>query len=146
MAKLVAFFACEKVIFEKQHETPTIVAVVQRVVFQADMPEPIPKDALAPMPWQIFTMWMHDPDEKDKEFVQKSEVTFPDGSPAIFQASLPFKGTDLYSTNAVRLVGFPIGHDLVQVKMWLESEKGEKIFPEVFYSVQVQKLAKDHAV
>lgn len=143
MLALRALLACEKVIFEKEHGTPSLISVLQRIIFQAaeDVPDALPKDAMAPITWHIFTIWTHDGKEDiGKKFVQQAQLESSDGEMLPVKATLPFTTEEDFSINSVRIIGFPVGYSKVNIKVWLESETGEVLSPESVYPIRVERL------
>src|SRR5579864_449081 len=139
MPKLLAFLICEKVIIEKQHDTPSLISIAQTVVFQVapGAPAEIPKDAVAPYNWSAFSVWLSEDTDIGKKFVQQIEIILPDGSIGPVKTDLPFVQGDRMSFNAINGMGFPVGlPGIVKFKMWLESESGEILSPEYFYPIE----------
>jgi hypothetical protein len=143
MLNLLAFLVCEKVIFEKDFETPSLISVMQKVVFQGteEVPESLPVNTMAPLSWQIFTVWMSEPEDIGKRLIQQAVIETPDNSPSPVKTFLPFTVKDGFNTNAIKILGFPVGYPSVKIKIWLESESGEKISPDFFYPIGIERLA-----
>lgn len=149
MPKLLAFVACEKVIIEKQFETPTVISIMQRVMFQmqaqameaAGLTE-IPANAIAPFKWSIFTVWDYEADDVGKTFHQKSDVIMSDGSTGIVKVDLPFIMKDELNFNVANIIGFPVGQlGILTLRVWLESPTGEVLVAPVGYPIKVEKTA-----
>lgn len=148
MPKLLAFIVCEKVILEKEHETPTIVSVIQRIQFQTAPGSPmLPQDAMAPMSWQIFTIWLNEGEGVGKNLLQKFELVMPDNSPAPggVKGTISFVEKSSFNFNVIKIMGFPVGHPNVKVRLWLESPTGEMLSPDHFYPIEVQNITASSA-
>jgi len=149
MPKLLAFIVCEKVILEKQFETPTLVSVMQRVMFQAPAPAPntegpaIPANALAPLRWAIFSMWTAEESEIGQSFRQKCDLLMPDGTTgSLLNIDLPFTVKDLSIINVGTATGFPIGQlGTLNLRMWIETDGGDMVTPRYIYPIKVEQTA-----
>jgi len=127
MPKLILFAVCEKVILDGQNNA-SIINVVHGL--QAAIPTqgpiigPIPRNAVAPTTWSIFALWKPAPGDTDKEFLQKSEVLWPDGT--VFnttEAPFKFVGNKTHQ-NAINVLGFPVGQiGDVTVNLWVEHDR-----------------------
>jgi hypothetical protein len=144
MAKLLSFLACEKPIIDKG-DVPTLVAIMQGVSAALVLPEgverpPIPRDALAPKPWSIFTIWQTEGNEIGKTFHQKNEIVLPDDLPlAQLSGDLKFVARELLNFNYVNLQGFPVGLEgKVNVVVWLENEAGAVVQAKTNYPILVK--------
>jgi len=84
---------------------------------------PLPENAISPARWAVFTLWQHTPEEKDIEFVQRTEVLSPSGE-KFAEITTTFKITeneDLQSKNHVEILGLPIGTEgFLKIRVWLE--------------------------
>ena len=141
MPRLLAFLACEKVVIEKQFETPSLISVMQKVMFQPSEGVEIPVNAIAPYKWAVFTMWVREQGDDGKTFRQKCELIMPDGTVGPVSIDLPFIVKDEINFNIANVLGFPVGQlGMITIKMWLESENGEVLTPHYDYPVKVETV------
>jgi hypothetical protein len=143
MLKMLAFIVCEKVIIEKDTETPNVISVVQTVKFQAQPGAPDPsKDAMAPFRWAVFTVLNPENDDIGKSFRQRGDIILPDGSTAETKLDLPFVVKHGLNFNIITIFGFPIGQlGTLQVRMWIESATGETVVPYQLYPLKVEQVS-----
>lgn len=123
MPKLLIFAACEKVIFDRTSEVPSLIGIFYRMNVQA--PEvPFPVNTVAPLRWTIFTLWLHTPDDAGKTFHQKLQIIKPNGEGFGDGASTEYKianSYDLQSKTQIDVQGMPIDEEgPVTVRVWLE--------------------------
>lgn len=141
MPRLLAFLACEKVIIEKEHETPSLISILQKVMFQPNEGIEVPVNAIAPFKWSVFTIWDREQGDVGKTFHQKCELTMPDGTAGPITVDLPFTVKDEINFNVANVLGFPIGQlGTITITMWLESESGEAVTPRHIYPVRVERV------
>ena len=147
MPRLTTFLACEKVIWEKETEVPTLVAIIGGVKAQyvpiPGEPVAIQPNALAPRAWAIFTVWECRGEDVGKTFHQKSEIITP--SQSVFEemkADLPFVAKDGLNNNSINIMAFPVGIEGIwRVKLWLESKDGQVLIPEAYLPIEVKYAA-----
>lgn len=135
MAKLLVFVPCEKIILDDQGNASLIVLF--HSLDARGTTGDIPKNAVTPKEWAIFTMWQWLPEERGKEFSQIIQILWPDGT-EFKRFPLEFKaGERKYHQNRVNIVGFPIGQiGEITVNMWLE-ENSRRFGDTYSYSLAV---------
>jgi hypothetical protein len=144
MAKLLSLLACEKVIIDKA-DVPTVIGVMEGVSAALVLPPgaqrpSVPRDAVAPKPWVIFTVWESSKEELGKTFHQKNEIVLPDNLPLEqMKGELPFIAKEPLNFNYVNVQVFPVGLEgKLSVVVWLESDNGKVVFPKTAYPVLVK--------
>lgn len=125
MPTLMIFAVCEKVITD-DHQVASLINLMNGI--EAGMPQGmpglIPKNAIAPKAWTIFTFWKPTPGDVGIEYIHKVEILLPDGT--VFGANEAAFKFETGKTHQVKneIAGFPIGQTGdVTVKMWLESDR-----------------------
>ena len=114
--------ACERVIIDRQSSLPSLINIFQRMNVQTGDTPP-PSNAVSPQRWAVFALWVHTPDEREIEYVQRTEIFDAAGTKFADSTTL-FKITDaddLQSKNHLDVLGMPIGPEgFVKVRVWLE--------------------------
>jgi hypothetical protein len=140
MPHLNAFAICERIIIDAKG-IPSLINLFQRIDIQLQE-EPLPKDAVAPGRWAVFSMWQLAPEEVGKEFVQFTKVSRPDQS--IFVETMQsFKiesDIDLTVRTFLDLNGIPIGSEgRIWARTWLRGDE-QNIHEISFYLRHLPKL------
>src|SRR2546426_656904 len=121
MPKLHIFAVCEKVIMDENKNASLIVLIENINV--APGQEKIPRDAVTPKEWAIFTQWVLSEEEQDKPFVQIMQALWPDGTEFNKTSHpLPTQKVAVKQLN-MGVVGMPVGQEgKITLKLWLELE------------------------
>lgn len=127
MPKLLYIVACEKVIFDMQDNTASLITLMEgvRVAVDADLPE----DAEMPLVWSVYSMWRKEVGEGDREFEQRVEMISPAGK-VVKRYDARFKFVDGKNNHRVKttVVGLPIGEDgewSIKLSLRRKAEKSE---------------------
>lgn len=140
MPKLIMFTPCEKIIID-DNNTASLIAIMHGVTASSPADKEIPKNAVAPKEWAIYTSWMREQGDETKSFEQKLQILWPDGT-EFHVHSLPFKIPESIHQNRVGVIGFPIGQrGPLKVKMWVESG-GTKISETYHRTIEVKHESK----
>lgn len=125
MPKLLAFLPCEKVILDDT-KNASLIIVLQGVGVPIGK-EGIPKNAVAPKEWAVFTLWARPaPEDVGKTFYQFVQLLLPDGT-EFTKSHLEFKmEAGKVHTNRLNVVGFPVGQaGEITLNMWLEEHEAK---------------------
>jgi hypothetical protein len=118
MLKQMIFAPCEKVILG-QDRTASLISVLESIQIQVN--EDLPEDALAPIPWNVLSLWRRtETTETPIEFEERLQVTRPDGS-AASGASTKFRVSNehLLYRNVTHVPTFPVGRPGV---VWVKNQ------------------------
>src|ERR1022692_3321223 len=143
MPTLVMFAVCEKVIFDQRGGVPTLVGVLQGLQVRrkngpSGSEEVPPPNAVAPKPWSAFTWWRAQPADEGKTFHQLIDLVYPDGTSTFGKQHLTFTFVEPNQRNSMESIGFPVGQEGIYiVKIWLESDSGEKVGEDHAYELTV---------
>lgn len=124
MPQLLVFVPCEKVIID-ENQNPTLVVLMQGLGAAPlpGQPAEIPRNAVGPKEWCIFSVWRPSDQDYGKLFNQRIQLLWPDGSE--FQnAHFAFQ-FEKGKSHQIRMnmFGFPIGQvGDVTLNMWLERD------------------------
>jgi len=121
MPKLGFLIVCEKAILEEGTRTPTLVALFTGL--RLTVPSLPPGNAAIPKDWAVICGWDSTNDETGRQYVQHTEVLWPDGTQFVRgEMQLMFEpGKRHYSV--VRFLPFPVGQaGKCEIRVWLEFE------------------------
>jgi hypothetical protein len=133
MLKPYVCVACEKVIIDQPVEgdpssqgVPSLINLFNRLILQvaADSPE-IPKNAVAPKEWAIYSSWDNEPGDEQKEYFFCTQILYPDQTPFGQVSRISISVQPKYRSQVVaRIQGFPLGQPgFYTVRAWLEENK-----------------------
>ncbi len=124
MPKLLLFTPCEKIIIDDNNNVSLVVLLHEITAVPSE--KGIPKNAVTPKEWAVYTTWVQEDGDENKSYIQWLQIQWPDGS-EFEKYPLPFVFKKRRQQNRVNIVGFPIGQPgLLTIKMWLESD-GAKV-------------------
>lgn len=130
MLKPYVCVACEKVIIDQPIEgdppsqgVPSLIGLFNRIVLQisSDLPE-IPKNAVAPKEWAIYSAWDNEPGDEQKEYFLCNQILYPDQSAFGPLIRTPVNVQPKRRSQMItRVQGFPLGQPgFYTVRTWLE--------------------------
>lgn len=120
MPKLLLFAPCERVIIDDQGSATLVIILHKIAVFNPKIEE-LPKDAVAPKEWVVFTLWEPMAEDIGKEFVQVLQTILPDGS-EFKKSEMRFRFQEgKRQQNRMLIQGMPVGQDgKLALNTWLE--------------------------
>ncbi len=140
MPELYIFAVCSDVIIDKS-ETASLISLFGEIkAFLPPEAGPVPRDAVAPKEWAVFTSWRQRPEDGGRQYRQKIQILYPDGTPfgAVTEVDFAFQAGKSHHQLTTKWNGFPIGQTgMYSVKMWLEGD-GSTVFGPVSIGVNVQ--------
>jgi hypothetical protein len=121
--KLLVFTACTKVLSDPIAGT-SLISMFQEMNAVVPTETALPKDAVLPKEWAVFTLWSLEPEEIAKPYSMKFELRWPNGD-LFTQNTVPLnaKPGDMaeYNTYTVNMMGLPMGQDgKLKVTVWVE--------------------------
>ena len=133
MLKPYVCVACEKVITDQPIEgeppsqgVPSLISLFNKLILQvpADLPE-IPKNAVAPREWAIYSAWDNEPGDELKEYFLCIQILYPDQSPFGQVNRMRINVQPKRRSQMIaRVQGFPLGQSgFYTVRTWLEENK-----------------------
>ncbi len=148
--KLLAICPCEKVIFDKR-DVPSLITLIQNIELgmnQADgTSADIPRNAVFPKEWFIYTRWQSFDEDVGKNFEQVFQVFWPDGEKFVEQRVTlkPIVKDDDIQQSSLQLGGLPGGQvGLVDILTWLDSE-GSRVTDIAKCSVRIKHIPAQSA-
>jgi hypothetical protein len=139
--KFLAFFACEKVIIDKNgaHSFINMMLNVE-IQIPPQNPQQIPPNAVTPQMWFLFSLWAPSPEEVGKTFEQVFQIYWPNGD-KFHEARLQFKPDENYQQTSLGLNGLPVGQaGLLRLVTWVE-DHGQRISDIVEYHTRIKHPA-----
>jgi hypothetical protein len=147
MLKPYVCVACEKVIIDQPIEgepasqgVPSLISLFNKFVLQvsADLPE-IPKNAVAPKEWAIYSAWDNEPGDEQKEYFLRIQILYPDQSPFGQVTRMPVNVQPKRRSQMIaRVQGFPIGQPgFYTVRTWLE-ENNQMVGSQIEFKIEVE--------
>ena len=122
MPRLLLFAACEKVIVD-QANVISLISLLQEVNLEIPPDVALPAEAkLAPMMWNILSIWEQEPGDQGKDFEQRIAITLESGETIVEIANAPFQMKARQHRNIGRVVGIPIEPRLYYIRTWLKEK------------------------
>ena len=124
--KPLIFTPCEKVLQDPQSGV-SLIAIFQEIKIQIthDAPE-LPRDAVIPREWLIYSRFDLDMDEEGEEFTAVTTILWPDGALFATQSLTATQPTQSGMSFVIKLMGFPMGQN-GSVKIQQSVTKGGEI-------------------
>ena len=141
MLKLYACVACEKVIID-QDGVASLIGLFNRLVLTLQKgQEEIPKNAVAPKEWAVFSSWDAEPGDELKEYLFCMQMFYPDKSQfgEIYKNKM---NVELNKRSQVKMIipGFPVGQPgFYTIRTWIE-ESNKMIAGPIEFRMEVQIL------
>lgn len=137
--KFLALCTCERVIIDKQG-AHSLINLMLNAELQTS-PEQVPRNAVAPTQWFIYTMWTPSAEDVGKRFEQVYQVYWPDGE-KFTENRMEFTQPD-ESVQQVTFgfYGLPVGQaGKLRIVTWLDQEGGHRVTDIVETSIRVKHL------
>jgi hypothetical protein len=147
MLKPYVCVACEKVITDQPIEgdpssqgVPSLISLFNKLILQvpADLPE-IPKNAVAPRDWAIYSAWDNEPGDELKKYFLCTQIIYPDKSPfGQITRMLINVQPKRRSQMIARVQGFPLGQTgFYTVRTWLE-ENSQMVGSPIEFMIELE--------
>ena len=141
--------ACEKVITDQQQDgVASLIALFNKIVVTvpAGSPPEIPRNAVAPKEWAVFSAWDTDPGDEQKEHILCTQLLYPDESPfADVNKTVMKVELKKRSQMIVRILGFPIGQPgFHTVRTWIE-ENRQMVFGPIEFKIELEIIKQEQA-
>jgi hypothetical protein len=130
--KCIALLACEKLIIDKEgaHSIINVMISASLSLQQREglegPPEnvPVPKDAVLPTQWFLYSVWDPSPNDVGISFEQVYQVYWPNGEKLAERRLQKFiPKDDTMMQTSFFFLGLPVGQEgKVRVKTWLDSD------------------------
>jgi hypothetical protein len=129
MLKPYICVACEKVIIAKD-DVASLIGLFSKIVMAIPKDAELPKNAVAPREWAIFSAWDPEPGDELKEYVLCTQILCPDQTQFMeTKNKLNVEPNKRSQVNA-QVNAFPIGQlGKYTVRTWIEQNQKSVVGP-----------------
>lgn len=123
--------ACEKVILSKDTSVASLIGLFSKIVFTIPAGIEIPKNAVSPKEWAVFSIWDPDPGDENRHYVLRTQILYPDKSQfgEILKSKIPIE-PNARAQMIMQFVGFPVGQvGDYTVRTWIEENETRVVGP-----------------
>src|SRR5260370_11828094 len=116
---------CEKVVIAKEGDVPSLIGIISRLTLTVPAETDIPRDAVAPREWVIFSVWDPEPGDEQREYVLCTQIVYPDQTQfgQVGKLKIPV-APKKRSQMLIQIQGFPIGQaGTYTVRTWVEEKE-----------------------
>ncbi len=143
MLKLYVCVACEKVIID-QDGVASLIGLFNKLTLTPQKNQEIPKNAVAPKEWAVFSAWDTEPGDELKEHLFCLQIFYPDKSQfgEIFKNKMK---VELNKRSQVKTMipGFPVGQPgFYTVRNWIE-ESNKMVAGPIEFKMEVEILKQE---
>ncbi len=132
--------ACEKVILAQPDSVPSLIALFSKIIMTVPEEAPeIPKNAVAPKDWAIFSAWDPDPGDEEKDYLFCTQLLYPDQTQFGEISKIRIKvERNKRSQVSAQILGFPIGQPgFYTVRVWIE-ENDKRLFGPIEFKIELE--------
>lgn len=122
--------ACEKVILSKDN-VASLIGLFSKIVITIPAGTEIPKNALSPKEWAVFSIWDPDPGDENRHYMLLTQILYPDKSQfgEILKSKIPIE-PNARAQMLMQFVGFPVGQvGDYTVRTWIEENETRVVGP-----------------
>jgi hypothetical protein len=136
--KYLAFFACEKVIIDKNGSHSFINMMINaEIQIPPTELKQLPANAVSPLLWFMFSLWAPSEEEVGKNLEQVIQIYWPNGD-KFHEQRVEFIPDKNYQQTSMGLNGFPIGQaGPLRLVTWVD-DHGNRISDIVEYHLNVR--------
>jgi hypothetical protein len=141
MLKPYTCVACEKVIIAREGDVPSLIGLISRIVVTVPAELEIPKPAVAPKEWVIFSIWDAEPGDELRQYVLCTQVVYPDQTQfgRIEKLKIPVEAKKRVQM-LVQVQGFPIGQaGSYTVRTWVE-ENEQRVVGPIEFKIELEVI------
>lgn len=140
MLKPYVCVACEKVILD-QDGVASLIGLFSKILVAPIAGQEIPKNAVAPKQWAVFSAWDPDPGDENKEWFFCLQMFYPDQTQ--FGETTRVKiNVELGKRSQVKadIAGFPVGQlGPHTVRCWIE-EEGNTVVGPIEFKIDLETM------
>lgn len=140
MLKPVLCVVCEKVLVTKE-EVASLIGLFSKIFLQYPPETQIPKDAVTPKEWCVFSSWDPEPIDEQAEYIVCTEFLYPDQSRfgELIRTKVDVQ-PNKRSQVVVGLNGFPVGQfGEYTIRTWVEKNQ-QLAVPPIEIKVGVESI------
>ena len=145
MLKPYVCVACEKAIIAKDN-VASLISLFSKIILNPPAGTEIPKNAVSPTQWCVFSIWDTEPGDEDRKYVLCTQVLYPDGTQfaEVIRHDMVIEPAKR-SQMLVQFFGFPIGQTGdYTVLTWIE-ESGHRVLGPIDFKLGVEVVYQEHA-
>ena len=136
--KFLALCTCDRVIIDKRGGH-SLINLIMNAEVQTSA-EPIPRNAVGPTQWFIYTMWVPSPEDVGEKFEEVYQIYWPDGE-KFAEHRLEFtQPDDSVQQVTFGFYGLPVGQSgKVRIVTWLD-KKGHCVSDIIETSINIKHV------
>ncbi len=134
---------CEKVILAADG-VASLISLFDKIIITAPEETEIPKNAVAPKEWAVFSAWDTDPGDELKEYTFCTQMLYPDQSQfgEVVKRRMKIE-LNKRSLVAVQRIGFPIGQvGPYTVRTWVE-ENQQRVLGPIEFKIELEMTKQE---
>lgn len=125
----------------KEGDVPSLISLFSRVVLTVPAEIEIPRDAVAPKEWVVFSIWDAEPGDEQREYVLCTQFIYPDQTQfgGIGKLRIPIEAKKR-AQMLIQMQGFPIGQTgSYTVRAWVE-EKEQRVVGPIEFKIELEVI------
>lgn len=106
----------------------------------------IPKNAVAPKEWTVYSSWDVEPGDEEKQYILCTQVLYPDDAPfgPVHKKEIPIEPKKRAQI-LIRFVGFPVGQaGFYKVRTWVE-ENGKDVVAPIEFKIELEIISEQES-
>lgn len=145
MLRPYIYVACEKVIIAKD-EVASLIGLFSKLVIKIPVGTDIPRNAVAPKEWCVFSIWETEPGDERREYTVCTEVLYPDRSQFVpVMRNRINVELNKRAQTMVQIEGFPVGQPGEHtVRTWIE-ENNQRVFGPIEFGLGLEIIRVEAA-
>ena len=135
--------ACEKVILTGDG-LASLIGLFSKITIIVPGGTEIPKNAVAPKEWAVFSAWDTDPGDGLKEYTFCMQMLYPDQSQfgEVVKNKMKIELNKRSQVN-MQIIGFPIGQvGQYTVRTWIE-ENQQRVFGPIEFKIELEMTKQE---
>lgn len=142
MFKPYVCVACEKVIYAQPAGVASLISLFNKIAINAPpQAPPIPRDAVAPKEWAVFSIWDFEPNDFKQDNFVCTQIFYPDQTQfgEVSRGKMNAEPGKARVQIAVQLQAFPIGQvGAYTVRTWIEDNDQKIIFEPIEFKIELE--------
>ena len=137
--------ACEKVILAADN-VASLISLFNKIVVVVPDEAEIPKNAIAPKEWAVFSIWDTEPGDELKDYTFCTQMFYPDQTHAgeVHRVKMNIECNKRSQVN-LQIKGFPIGQTgQYTVRTWIEENQRVVVDP-IEFKIELEITRQDQA-
>jgi hypothetical protein len=146
MLRPFACLACEKVLHSLPGDTDSLIVLFDRLTIAVPEEQDIPKNAVAPKEWAIYSAWDPEPGDEIRNYFLCTQILYPDQTQfgETMKSKMRIEANKRSKVNT-QVLGFPVGQPgFYTVRMWLE-EHGKQVFGPLEFKIELEIVRQSAA-